>query len=145
MANEKNNDFLDVLDVTTSNRDSLSTSSMPSTKNPDCIVIRQKRRSFTAEERLALVEESFLDGETVSSVARRHGIAPSLLFKWRSQQRQGSLVSIQSDQAVVPISQYTKALDEIKRLQRLLGRSAAEKAILEEALEIARAKKWLAR
>ena len=83
--------------------------------------------------------------ETVSSVARRHSISPSLLFKWRSQHRQGSLVSIQTDQAVVPASQYTKALDEIKRLQRLLGKSAAEKAILEEALEIAKAKKWIAR
>lgn len=54
-------------------------------------------------------------------------------------------MSIQTDQAVVPASQYTKALDEIKRLQRLLGKSAAEKAILEEALEIAKAKKWIAR
>ena len=145
MPNTQNNEFVDVVDLTTSDRHSLSTSSMPSTKHPDCIVIRQKRRSYTAEERLAFVEETFLESETVSSVARRHSISPSLLFKWRSQHRQGSLVSIQTDQAVVPASQYTKALDEIKRLQRLLGKSAAEKAILEEALEIAKAKKWIAR
>lgn len=57
MPNTQNNEFVDVVDLTTSDRHSLSTSSMPSTKHPDCIVVRQKRRSYTAEERLAFVGE----------------------------------------------------------------------------------------
>ncbi len=145
MPSNPNDKLLDVVNLMTSDRYSLSTSSMPSTKDPNCVVIRQKRRSYTAEERLALVEETFLEGENVSSVARRHSISPSLLFKWRSQHRQGSLVSIQTDQAAVPANAYAKALDEIKRLQRLLGKTTAEKAVLEEALEIAKSKKWIAR
>ena len=43
MPNTQNNEFADVVDLTTSDRHSLSTSSMPSTKHTDCIVIRQKR------------------------------------------------------------------------------------------------------
>lgn len=41
MPNTVNNELLDVVDLTTSDRHSLSTSSMPSTKHLNCIVIQQ--------------------------------------------------------------------------------------------------------
>ena len=37
------------------------------------------RRRWTTEQKLRIVEESFEPGETVSSAARRHGVAPNLL------------------------------------------------------------------
>src|ERR1700731_4922541 len=42
-----------------------------------------RRRSWPAEQKLGIVAESYADGETVSGVARRHGLTPQQLFGWR--------------------------------------------------------------
>jgi transposase len=42
-----------------------------------------RRRTWTAEEKVGIVAESYADGETVSAVARRHGLTPQQLFGWR--------------------------------------------------------------
>ena len=41
-----------------------------------------KKRRFTAPEKKRLLEEALAPGASVSSVARRYGISPSLLFRW---------------------------------------------------------------
>ena len=46
---------------------------------------KQQRRSFSAEEKLAIVMETERPGATVSSVARTHGIVTSVLFRWRAE------------------------------------------------------------
>jgi transposase len=43
----------------------------------------ERRRSFSAEEKVRLVAETFQAGETVTAVSRRHGICTSLLHRWR--------------------------------------------------------------
>jgi transposase-like protein len=45
--------------------------------------IRATRRSFSREEKLALVLETERTGATVSGVAREHRLVPSTLFRWR--------------------------------------------------------------
>lgn len=47
-----------------------------------------RRRAWTAEQKAQIVAESYQDGETVSAVARRHGLTPQQLFGWRRQVRQ---------------------------------------------------------
>ena len=42
-----------------------------------------RRRSFTAAEKAAIVEESYANGDSVCGVARRHGLTPQQLFGWR--------------------------------------------------------------
>lgn len=37
-----------------------------------------RRRRGTTEQKLTIIEQSFEPGETVSSTARRHGVAPTL-------------------------------------------------------------------
>jgi transposase len=44
----------------------------------------ERRRRWAAEEKLAIVAESMIEGAVVSEVARRHGISPQQLFGWRS-------------------------------------------------------------
>ena len=46
-----------------------------------------RRRSFTAAEKAALVEESYADGVSVCGVARLHGLTPQQLFGWRRSAR----------------------------------------------------------
>lgn len=43
----------------------------------------ERRRSFSAEEKVRLVAETFQPGETVTAVSRRHGVCTSLLHRGR--------------------------------------------------------------
>ncbi len=52
----------------------------------------EKRRRRTTQEKIAIVQQSFEPGMTVSLVARQHGVAASQLFLWRKQYREGVLL-----------------------------------------------------
>ena len=43
----------------------------------------ERRRSYTPEEKAQLLAETAAPGARVLEVAQRHGIAPSLLHRWR--------------------------------------------------------------
>jgi transposase len=45
----------------------------------------ERRRRWSREAKARLVAETLVPGVRVSEVARRHDIAPSLLFTWRRQ------------------------------------------------------------
>ncbi len=51
-----------------------------------------RRRNWSAEEKAAIIAESYGSGDTVCAVARRHGLTHSQLFAWRRQAR-GSLTN----------------------------------------------------
>lgn len=42
-----------------------------------------RRRRWTAAEKLRIVEEALDDRASISVVARRTGVAPNLLYRWR--------------------------------------------------------------
>jgi transposase len=50
-----------------------------------------RRRRWTTEAKLRIVEESFAGWRQASATARRHGISSSLLFAWRKAYRAGAL------------------------------------------------------
>jgi len=62
----------------------------------------ERRRRWSDDEKVRLVEETLQAGETVCGVARRHGVAHSLLFTWRRQARQGRLGG-DAGAALVPV------------------------------------------
>ena len=41
-------------------------------------------RRFTAEQKIEILREADQPGVTVSEVCRRHGLAPSVLYRWRA-------------------------------------------------------------
>ena len=43
----------------------------------------ERRRRWSKDEKARIVEETLAPGAVVSEVARRHGVAQSLLFTWR--------------------------------------------------------------
>jgi transposase len=47
------------------------------------VVNTGRRRRWSEDEKLRIVEESFQGHRQVSATARRHDISPSLLFSWR--------------------------------------------------------------
>jgi transposase len=62
----------------------------------------ERRRRWSYDEKVRLLEETLQAGETVCGVARRHGLAQSLLFTWRRQARQGRLGG-ETVPALVPV------------------------------------------
>jgi transposase len=62
----------------------------------------ERRRRWSHDEKVRLVEETLQAGESVCGVARRHGVAASLLFTWRRQARQGRL-GWEAVPALVPV------------------------------------------
>lgn len=51
----------------------------------------ERRRRWRYEEKVRIVEESFAAGVTVTDVARRNGVAASVVFTWRRQAKLGQL------------------------------------------------------
>jgi transposase len=63
----------------------------------------ERRRRWPYEEKVRLVEQTLSPEVTVSEVARRHGVAPSLLFAWRRQAREGRLGGSDTAPLLVPV------------------------------------------
>ncbi len=64
---------------------------MPDGQRGEVISVVQRRRRWTTEQKLALVEEAMRPGSSVAGVADRHGMSRSLLFEWRRQAREGTM------------------------------------------------------
>ena len=101
----------------------------------------QRRRRWPAEEKARIVQETYAPGMSVSLVARRHGIAPNQLFSWRRLYAAGALSAVGAGEEVVAASDYRALQQQVRELQRLLGKKTLENEILREALDIVQPKK----
>jgi transposase len=102
-----------------------------------------KRRRFTVEQKRALLLAAEAPGSSISEVARRYSISPSLLFQWRNAMENGKDKGLESGEDVVPASQLRQAEARIRELERILGKKTVQVEILEEAVRIAREKKLI--
>ena len=96
----------------------------------------QRRRRWSAEEKAAIVQETYAPGMSVSLVARRHGIAPNQLFTWRRLYANGALSAVGAGEEVVAASEYRALQHQVRELQRLLGKKTLENEILRGALDL---------
>jgi transposase len=119
------------------------------TKIPEVEVIKEARpghrRRFSAEEKRKMLDEAATAGESVSSVARRYGIAPSLMFRWRREMDEGSLAGLEAGEPVVAQSELRQLQAQVRELERILGRKTLENEILKDAVRIGREKKLILR
>lgn len=97
----------------------------------------ERRCRWSTGEKLAIIQEAYEPDATVNIVARRYGIQPNQLFTWRKLTTQGALTATAAGEDVVPASEYRALQNQVKELQRLLGKKTMEGEILKEALEIA--------
>jgi transposase len=101
----------------------------------------QRRRRWSAAEKVRLVEKAMQPGSSVSFVARRYGLSPSLLFRWKRRMIEGGQEAVAADEDVVGTRKVRELERRVRDLERLLGRKTMEVEILKEALDLARAKK----
>src|ERR1700689_3568930 len=74
----------------------------------------QPRRRYTAEQKMAFVREAMQPGMTISYVARRHGISPSLIFGWRRRMSEGGKEAIRADDEEVSKAETLSLQKEIR-------------------------------
>jgi transposase len=82
----------------------------------------QRRRRWSVAEKIRLVEETFEPGMSVSFVARKHGLSPSLLFKWRQRVPWGGREAVRADDVVVGAARVRQLEERIPVHMRLLRR-----------------------
>src|SRR5438067_13285439 len=98
--------------------------------NVEVITGVARRRRFSAELKLALVAESMQPGMLVSYVARRHGLSPSLVFRWRRLMSEGGKEAVRADDEVVAASEVRRLAERVRELERLPGRKTMEVEML---------------
>ncbi|MDF2115186.1 transposase [Roseiarcaceae bacterium H3SJ34-1] len=64
-----------------------------------------RRRSWSRDDKARIVAESHGEGETVSAVARRHGISAQQLFGWHMKQAVNLKRGLRETPAAVGIAQ----------------------------------------
>ena len=106
---------------------------------------RGPRKWLSPQQKLALVQESFEIGKNVAEVARKHNVGVSSLVKWRKLATTGSLMSMKSEETLVPANDVKKLKQKIRELERMVGKKTIENQLLREAVEIAREKKLVSR
>ena len=118
-------------------------SRVPPVNRVEVITSVQRRRRWTTSEKIRLVEEAMQPGMSVSYVARKAGVSPSLLFSWKRRMLEGGFEAVRADEEVVGSSRLREMEKRVRELERLLGRKTMEVEILREALDAARTKKPL--
>src|SRR3954465_14847615 len=86
----------------------------------------QRRRRWSAAEKVRLVEEAMQPDASVSLVARRAGIAPSQLFAWKRRMLEGGATAVQADDDVVAAARVRELEKRVRDLERMLGRKTLE-------------------
>lgn len=100
-----------------------------------------RRRHWTTADKLRIVEETLDDQASISVVARRNGVAPNLLYRWRRLMLEGGSVAVAGDDEVTSNKMVRQLEDRIRELERQLGRKTLEAELLREALDKSRLKK----
>ena len=78
-----------------------------------------RRRTWSDEDKTRVVAEIASSGDSVSSVARRHGLSPQQLFGWRRQLRESkAIVSVADGPRFVPAVVAAPPGDIARRAQR---------------------------
>jgi transposase len=105
----------------------------------------QRRRRWSAQDKKAFVEEAEQPGMSISAVARKYGIHPNQIFRWRKLVQEGAFTAIRAGEEVVPLSEMKELRAHVRELERLLGKKTMEVEILRDAIRIAREKKLISR
>lgn len=97
---------------------------------------KREYRRFTAEQKIEILREADQPGVTVSAVCRRHGLAPSVLYRWRAVAQGGSTVALKRDAQRTPRKDDAEARHkaEIERMRAVIAEITAENLELKKKI-----------
>jgi transposase len=61
----------------------------------------ERRRRWSRDDKMRIIEETLAPGAVVTEIARRHGISTSLVFTWRSRQNYHPVLPLLSSPSLI--------------------------------------------
>ena len=97
---------------------------------------KREHRRFTAEQKLAVLREADQPGVSISEICRRHGLAPSVFYRWRAVAQGGSAVALKRDAQRTPRKGEAEARHkaEIERMRAVIAEITAENLELKKKI-----------
>ena len=77
----------------------------------------RQRRRFSPEQKVAILREHLLEGRPISDVCDRHGVNPTLFYRWQKEFFEGGHVVFEQERRNSPMR---KAEKKIARLEQKL-------------------------
>ena len=74
----------------------------------------ERRRRWSRDDKMRIIEETLAPGAVVTEIARRHGIATSLVFTWR---RRARLATVASAARLVPVEVAATAAESVRSIK----------------------------
>jgi transposase len=105
--------------------------------------ISKSGRKIYAQEFKSKILKELDEGKTHHEVSNKYSIPVRYLYDWKHSFNRQSRDQSPTSMSMVPISEYNKMLDKIKKLERALGQKTMDCHILQEAVDIASKKKWI--
>jgi transposase len=75
----------------------------------------ERRRRWSRDDKMRIIEETLAPGAVVTEIARRHGISTSLVFTWRRRARLASVVS--AGPRLVPVQLTPVAAESVPSIE----------------------------
>ena len=94
------------------------------------------RRVFTVDFKRETVARIVSGEKTLAELSRELGIQPSVLRNWMRLVDRGGTTAVAAGEDVVPASRVRELEQQVKDLQRLVGKQAMTIEILEAAREV---------
>lgn len=94
------------------------------------------RRVFTVDFKRETVARIVSGERTLAELSRELGIQPSVLRNWMRLVERGGTTAVAAGEDVVPASRVRELEQQVKDLQRLVGKEAMTIEILEAAREV---------
>ena len=94
-----------------------------------------KKRRWTAEQKLKIIEEARQTEHSVSEVCRRYGIAVGQFYRWEKIARRGALEALRNGKRGRKNSgEEARLKAEIERLRAVIAELTAENLALKKGL-----------
>jgi transposase len=96
--------------------------------------MRRKKRQYTPEEKLQILEEARQPNTTVAEVLRRYRVDPTTFYRWEQQVKEAMREALGRDRRRTELDEKNR---EIERLQAELARKSRVIAeVMEENLDL---------
>ena len=90
-------------------------------KRVEIISTVARRRRWTIEEKVAILDEASQPRASITAVADRHGISRNLIYLWRRQAREGSMPGVTVTPAQSTSQRRTRGRPKPQPPQDLIG------------------------
>ena len=99
---------------------------------------KSEHRRFTGEQKLEILREADQPAVSISEVCRRHGLAPSVFYRWRAVAQGGSAVALKRDAQRKPrkADPEERYKAEIERMCAVIAEITAENLELKKRFEV---------